>query len=784
MTIKPVGDVFNEQTLDDNFTYIDQRLNEASEVPTLAFYGPIVIDRVTNKVTLPNFLVIQRGFANQEVKAADFGLTFFQFDLPTTSQVETILFEPDRLRANPMQNPFVRYTGETVPTYNPRNIEVMTLGPNGHLSSQYWVRDKGTDALGNMGLWCSSSGTTGYLNFDFTAGKLFIPSGFLLYGKTYYTPSPALHTASTKSGYTYELPLPQLAGINGLWYNIETNQFVTYNYTTMGAVNLQNCVLLATWYNKSPVNGVVNAPFQVLSNGQPQGVKQYNRYGIFLTGTGLMNFDFTNKKVSIPTNSFIVMDDRFYDLRNLTTHPVISGNYEVPMSAQTTGGIQWLAYDRNAAKFVCFAYPERATYFAGDLLLLATWYNTVPKVNAGFKFLINGAEDGAYTPPRFDETVHRLLLPPKMYFVEGKPLPIYKQSLLSTHANLDLLKTAVINVDPSGTPAYEYFYEDKLLDPAKLSSSFKIAMKQQTNPDYNFHGDIHKVTVAADANRGREITVLCIGDSVMNRNLPPGLQTRLAGYEVTATMIGTIDNKGALGEGREGWEFDNFIGRDNTHMSGTRLEPGPATGLYRNPFLKLADATDYAEHPDWCFRSTGVETEVSYADAVDKSGNFYIFDVNHYLNAYGLQAPDVVIIALSTNDITQNRPTAVANARFALRIMIAQIKKALPTCKIGVVPSAAWGNTNSGNTNWATASTWIEHCMTDIKAMQATYSDLFIVPVWCHMNRDFSWLYNNTVDLSPINPSKKSQITDSIHLSETGKAEYLNALTAFVMNVI
>lgn len=397
--------------------------------------------------------------------------------------------------------------------------------------------------------------------------------------------------------------------------------------------------------------------------------------------------------------------------------------------------------------------------------------------------VVNGVE------PPYEETKQRLLLPPKMFFIDGIPLPIYKNNLFAENSkSLNMLKTALINIDSNSNPKYQYFNEDILLNPADLQNTFTIGVKQYTNPDYNYYGDIIKSSVVASSNEGKTPNVINMGDSLTSRNIPQRLRDKLASFGVNASMQGTMDNGGGVkGEGREGWKYENFIGSDNTFgvTPITRQTTSGVGSLTTNPFLKLADGNDIANNPTWCFRNTGSNQELSYATDPIKTGNFYIFDFAYYLTTQGFTTPDVVTIALSTNDITQDTVDALAQCRLGLEIMIKQIKSACPVCKIGVVPSPAWGSNSMGNTRWATyASVWIENCMTDILALQGSVIGLSIVPIWCHINRDFSFPYDTNNALSSINQTRKAHRTEHIHWSDIGKVEYVNALNAYIMNVI
>ena len=387
----------------------------------------------------------------------------------------------------------------------------------------------------------------------------------------------------------------------------------------------------------------------------------------------------------------------------------------------------------------------------------------------------------------YDEEKNRLILPPKMFFVKGESIPLYKSNIFADISG-DLthpLKTAIVDV---AKPRFNYFYEDVLLNPDELSASFQVGVKQYKDQSYNYHSDIEKLSVSATSNQGKTPIILNIGDSLTNRHISQMLRDRLVSYGVNPTMIGTMVNGGGVnGEGREGWEFENFIGMDNTYTNSviTRQTTKGTSSLTQNPFLNLATEADKTAHPNWCFRNTGSNKEVSYADSVDKTGDFYIFDFNYYLTTQQFTVPDVVTIALSTNDIWQSGASALSQSRLSLEIMITQIKKVNADCKIGIIPAPAWGSNDSGNENWIKyVVPWIEHCITDIKTYQTNYTGLDIVPIWCHLNRDFNFPYASTNPLSVVNQSKKSKRNEYVHWEKSGKLEYVNALSAYVMNVI
>ncbi|MFE4569948.1 SGNH/GDSL hydrolase family protein [Paenibacillus chitinolyticus] len=389
----------------------------------------------------------------------------------------------------------------------------------------------------------------------------------------------------------------------------------------------------------------------------------------------------------------------------------------------------------------------------------------------------------------FTEMVHKLLVAPQMFMVKGDTLPIYKSSIITSGGNLDFFKMAVCHNDvkyPS-KQVRKYVYEDIELDPDKLPATFQIRTKPYNTPEKIYKATVTKVVKDPTSIANKSPKVLMIGDSLTELSMPDFVRTRMGEFGLTPTMTGSKPNSnGTYSEGRGSWTFRNYIGQDNVVASQTitRSTSGESTWI-QNPFLKLADATDKANRPTWCFRFSGKESELSYAEDTDKTGDFYIFDFAWYLSSHGLPTPDVVTIALGTNDITEYAQSkATAGARLAMDIMIRQIKAANANIKIGVA-FPVWGTLPQGNTYWgAQVQNMIESCMTDMLALQSTFSGVHIVPLWQHMSRDHCWPEVTNTALSATNQTRVTTFSDYVHYSAEGKQEYANAMTSFLVNML
>lgn len=515
-------------------------------------------------------------------------------------------------------------------------------------------------------------------------------------------------------------------------------------------------------------------------------------WGVILDKDICITVDLQSRKVILNKN---------FNIQAGHTTPEVSGNQpDIDISGTTDDYTRYCYYDLNeeAIKYVSnVTVPDNP-----HVLLFIKRFNTIwtlspdniqlikPDGSIG-KNLSDTVRDVANiqnsinnNDTRYDELEQRLIIPSEMYFVDDVTLPIYKASIMASK-RVDNVRTAIVN---ESIPRFQYFNDDISLKATELDDTFKIGLTPKFNSAHNYFKNITKRSVDRNINAGKTVKILSIGDSLTNRDLPPMLKSKLAEYDVSANMIGTMNNGGENGEGREAWGFDHFVGRDNIAAIGKEAIHPTTTknSLNDNPFLKIATEIDKENHPEWCFRNTGVGGadiyELSYAEDNDKTGDFYIFDLQHYLINQGLENPDVITIGLGTNDIGQNPTTWLDSCKLGLEIMVSQIKACLPDCKIGIVPVPQMSSVYDV---WYEKHTkWIDACMKEVEVLQTNYSNLSIIPVWCHMNKDWNFPYNTPVDIAETSSEKKAEINDVTHFGTSGKMEYINVSSAWVMNVI
>jgi len=476
-------------------------------------------------------------------------------------------------------------------------------------------------------------------------------------------------------------------------------------------------------------------------------------------------------------------------------------------------GGQVVAFIQDDPNFLVWVYVERSTGTVGVIAatddvpanvvpIAAVYQQRLYAIDPYQKIVLYGA-DGRLVPRPgvlpFNEAEHRLILPDDMYFWQHQPMVLFKARCFSTNDS-KIMGQIQLWLDTKGTDLsdrYQCVGELLKLNASQLGASFELGFRHDSVPAVRYLQPIARHMAAPDALGGKSFRYLAIGDSLTEVGMVAANVANLAAHGAVATPVGTYASgytEGLRGEGRGFWNYRSFIGKDNysADVGAHTRSPGGKTdtGKFENPFLKLADANDKANHPTWCFRFTGVDREVSYAEAADKTGNFYIFDFAWYMVQHSVPAPDVITIALSTNDInldnsSYNKAERLQYMRLGLQVMVRQIKAALPNVTIGVIPAPGWSSTAMGDAVWQDeTSAWIEQCQADVRALQGEFQRLYVVPVWPFMSTDWAYPYDTSVALSPVNRSQRRTIVDWVHFDSVGRQQYVQVVGAWMANVL
>lgn len=260
--------------------------------------------------------------------------------------------------------------------------------------------------------------------------------------------------------------------------------------------------------------------------------------------------------------------------------------------------------------------------------------------------------------------------------------------------------------------------------------------------------------------------IMLIGDSITNRGLANSIDNAIyIKYGVNFSFIGTMTNEyNKKGEGREGWKYTNFIGKDLYSINGTYISPQTEKSdgsLDKNPFLRLANSND--------------DTSKVFTIGTQE----YTFDFGNYLSVQELESPDVVIISLSTNDILSGNNNFISDCLLSLKIMYESIRSSLPNAYIGVVPTYGFAMTPDGNVYEEKALTFTNECIEYIETVND--DKLELIPLYMFINRLDSFPYELGDNASNSNNMKNMTITDSVHNWSASNSGYV--LAQWIVNI-
>lgn len=273
----------------------------------------------------------------------------------------------------------------------------------------------------------------------------------------------------------------------------------------------------------------------------------------------------------------------------------------------------------------------------------------------------------------------------EMFFIKDTPLSIYPRNMLAdNYRKVDGLwfcSGAIVDRGDAtyknrfDLPIYKYIEKHGEVLFPNNTPLYIWTEKNETLRD-NFRAIPSRSYVTDLATKPTTHKIQTIGSSTIEYGMTDYIIRYMASNGVTLTSCGQhFDLLGSITEGRSGWSYEVFTGRERHSTSGDYAQTGTTDG---NPFLRLADSTDKADYPDYCFENNGTTgVQESYTEAVDKDKDFYIFDYDWYLSTRGVSTPDTIVIVLGVNG-------SVENFDPNMRWMISRIIAAVPTIKIGL----------------------------------------------------------------------------------------------------
>lgn len=373
-----------------------------------------------------------------------------------------------------------------------------------------------------------------------------------------------------------------------------------------------------------------------------------------------------------------------------------------------------------------------------------------------------------------------LLVPSSLHLVQDYPITFYRSGLSERRDN-NTMDFAFVGSNGS-RQGVEFVERAVKLDGRQFSGAGAVWARTRDDDQNVFKKPVTFYSSAGSKTGSPKILV--IGDSLTQQGTVTALKNKLTAAGLTPNFIGTLkDDGGTLCEGRPSWEFSDFTRKylftdpSNPISGGTSpTYPIDATGgdgiiTAVSTYLALGDSANYG--PRWRYNPFIRPSQAGDEASFVKNG--YIFDMRFYLNRFSFADPDIVMIALGTNDQASNsQSVGQANCVEGLNILYTQIRAALPNAKIGIVV-----NSYSDQAKWSTSVLpWIKYVLTTYGAREA--ESIFVLPVY--MTMDPKFIYGITVGSTNTYGVQQGTVADWVHFDAVGKGQWADMTYAFVMN--
>lgn len=408
----------------------------------------------------------------------------------------------------------------------------------------------------------------------------------------------------------------------------------------------------------------------------------------------------------------------------------------------------------------------------------------------------------------YDYTNNYPILPSDIFINTNsisKGTAIYKSSLFQKFIN---------NILPDIQLVSDNVVMD-LKDPSYIKSSdvgatARLLINKQLVDNTILYKDIN-IRKFDSATKTGILTWMSLGDSLTEggagfTSSPIFLITqKLATLGVTVQGTGAIQRtNGAITqryEGRGGWRYRTFVGLEPKFSGLNQKIASPTKNVWIegtdgtindiksfNPFLYEATAQDKIDYPQWCFNFVeGSNSEnVSYAQN-PSLGTYHIFSPARYFSERGITIPNVISIALGTNEWYLGGYSAwdLTKILNCAEWMITRFLSAVPTTtKLLIVPCNNMPLTRE--VEWQEkASILTSAILKIIENKKITNTNIFGLSIFAHGSRQMAYNLELTNSNLSINNTTKLGIVDAdVHILNTndqGRYDYIQSLSDAVL---
>lgn len=411
------------------------------------------------------------------------------------------------------------------------------------------------------------------------------------------------------------------------------------------------------------------------------------------------------------------------------------------------------------------------------------------------------------------------VLPSQIFLRSDKSVFLYKKSLLSSIKNA--IEFGVLLSSNTDTRKVIDIQEPSALAFNTIDNPAKFIVQQATEFTKLVYKDVQVFKKDVSDLSGKTVKIMSLGDSLTEglswESTPVCmLADALESIGVTTQFIGTLarnftNRQGQTVklnyEGRGGWRYRTLVGLESQFVGLNQIIPVDQTKSEwmlgvdgstmteikaNNPFLYPATMEDLNNYPEWCFHFVEGNTvyNKNYAED-DTLGTYHIFDPERYFSLRNIEIPDIITIALGTNEwyVPYYGGFDLAKATACFNFIISRFRQALPNTKIVVIPAQTM--MIGRDDVWKEQYSLLCSNVMKITEQKITEGDgnLFICPVYAQGSRSLA--FNNTIgtadNISDYNSTKETEVSQDVHylyVEDESNSDYKEALTACIVNLI
>jgi hypothetical protein len=357
---------------------------------------------------------------------------------------------------------------------------------------------------------------------------------------------------------------------------------------------------------------------------------------------------------------------------------------------------------------------------------------------------------------------------PHLHLLPDRRLPVYPRMLFAERSDAALARVSFASggYAVAGRDIFE-------IDPTRCGTTGQISVtRADLSSDSRIQAPLVVRVAAASAKAPR---ILTIADSITNRGLLTLIDTRLKGLGLNPSWIGTVRasasgsssaSTGLLGEAREGRAWADLV---YSILDGEAqpLPPGQEAS-----YLAMSKADQFVYNP-FLRAATG-------SDSASIIRNGQVWDLGFYLSRFGFAAPDILLIGLLENDVTEQSDSIVGpTVADAVGIVLAQARVAAPGMRIGLYASGQ-SSGPSGDNRWKVRKAAAIRALIG-KVLAVNDPLVSVVSAWAHQSPDDGWVLDPATGVTnPATGLVAGTIYDAVHPISPARDQLAEALAAYV----